>query len=88
MITDWGLGGRGARRSMISLRGGGGSFLPARDKKTCYLEFWKLVKNGRKKGEVFEPSFKYFKNEKIIFIQVILKLECLFFQNIYIISSY
>ena len=35
-------------------------------------------------GMVFKPSFKCFKNEKIIFIQVILKLECLFYQNIYI----
>ncbi len=39
-------------------------------------------------GMVFTPSFKCFKNEKVIFIQVILKLECLFYQNIYIISSY
>ncbi len=44
----------------------------------------------RKKGKlrdlrmVFKPSFKCFKNEKIIFIQVILKLECLFYQNIYL----
>jgi hypothetical protein len=88
MITDWGLGGRGARRSMISLRGGGGSFLPARDKKTCYLEFWKLVKNGRKKGEVFKPSFKYFKNDKINFIQAFLKLETLLFQNMFILSHH
>ena len=36
-------------------------------------------------GMVFKPSFKCFKNEKIIFIQVILKLECLFYQNIYIL---
>jgi len=34
---------------------------------------------------VFKPSFKCFKNEKINFIQVILKLECLFYQNIYIL---
>jgi hypothetical protein len=34
-------------------------------------------------GMVFKPSFKCFKNEKIIFIQVILKLEYLFYQNIY-----
>jgi len=33
-------------------------------------------------GMVFKPSFMCFKNEKISFIQVILKLECL-----YIISS-
>jgi len=31
---------------------------------------------------VFKQSFKYFKNEKINFIEVILKLECLFYQNI------
>jgi hypothetical protein len=35
-------------------------------------------------GMAFKPSFKCFKNEKIIFIQVILKLESLLFQNIYI----
>ncbi len=35
-------------------------------------------------GMVLKPSFKCFKNEKIIFIQVILKLKCLFYQNIYI----
>jgi len=33
-------------------------------------------------GMVFKPSFKCFKNEKNIFIQAILKLECLFYQNI------
>jgi len=32
----------------------------------------------------FKQSFKYLKNEKITFIKVILKLECLFHQNIYI----
>ena len=37
---------------------------------------------------VFKQNFKYLKNEKINFIKVILKLECLFYQNIYIISSY
>jgi len=35
-------------------------------------------------GMVFKPSFKWFKNEKIIFIQVILKQECLFHLNMYI----
>jgi hypothetical protein len=45
-------------------------------------------KTVKKKEKVFKPSFKCFKNEKIIFIRVILKLECLFCQNIYIISSY
>ena len=33
---------------------------------------------------VSKPSFKCFKIQKIIFSQVILKLECLFSQNIYI----
>jgi len=39
-------------------------------------------------GMAFKPSFKCFKNEKIIFIQVILKLESLLFQNIYIFLYY
>ncbi len=34
-------------------------------------------------GMVFKQSFKYLKNEKINFIKVILKLECLFYRNIY-----
>ncbi len=38
-------------------------------------------------GMVFKQSFKYLKNEKIYFIQVILKLECLSYQKIYIFSS-
>ena len=33
---------------------------------------------------VFKPSFKCFKNEKIYFIQAILKLETLLYQNIFI----
>ena len=34
---------------------------------------------------VFKQSFKYLKNEKIIFIKVILKLKCLFYiEYIYI----
>jgi len=33
---------------------------------------------------VFKPSFKYLKNEKDNFIKVVLKLEYLFYQNIYI----
>ena len=37
----------------------------------------------RDKGMVFKPSFKYLKNEKSV-IKVILKPECLFYQNIYI----
>jgi len=41
-------------------------------------------------GMVFKPSFKCLKIKKINFIQVILKLETLLYQNIYIyiISSY
>ncbi len=37
---------------------------------------------------VFKQSFKYLKNEKINFIKVILKLECLFYQKIYIYIYY
>jgi hypothetical protein len=37
---------------------------------------------------IFKPSFKCLKNEKINYIQAILKLETLLYQNIYIISSY
>ena len=33
---------------------------------------------------VFKPSFKCFKNEKINFIQAILKLETYLYQNIFI----
>ena len=35
-------------------------------------------------GMVFKQSFKYLKNEKINLSKVILKLECLFYLNIYI----
>ena len=34
---------------------------------------------------VFKKSFKYLKNEKISLSKVILKLECLFYQSIYIL---
>ena len=34
---------------------------------------------------VFKQSFKYLKNEKINLSKVILKLECLFYQNIFIL---
>jgi len=34
---------------------------------------------------VFRPNFEYLKNKKIIFIKVILKLECLFHYNRYIL---
>jgi len=36
-------------------------------------------------GMVFKQSFKYLKNEKIILSKVILKLEWLFYQNIYLL---
>jgi len=36
---------------------------------------------------VFKQSFTFLKNEKINFIQVILKLETLLYQNIYIYKS-
>ena len=36
---------------------------------------------------VFKKSFKYLKNEKINLSKVILKLECLFYLNIYIYYS-
>ena len=40
-------------------------------------------------GMVFKPSFKCFKNEKIIFIQVILKTRMFVLSEyVYIISSY
>jgi hypothetical protein len=52
------------------------------------VEFWKLLKNSRKKGMVFKPSFKYFKNEKINFIPEFLKLETLLFQNMFILSHH
>ena len=38
-------------------------------------------------GMVFKPSFKCLKIKKINFIQVILKLETLLYQNIYIYIS-
>jgi len=48
------------------------------------LNGYKVSKYFFDLGVVFKPSFKCFKNEKIIFIQVILKQECLFHQNIYV----
>jgi hypothetical protein len=49
-----------------------------------------ICKKGkwRDLGMVFKQSLKRLKNKKIIFIKLILKLECLFYQNLYIISSY
>jgi hypothetical protein len=40
--------------------------------------------SGFQKKLVFKQSFKYLKNEKINLSKVILKLECLFYLNIYI----
>jgi len=34
---------------------------------------------------VFKQSFKYLKNEKINLSEVILKLECLFYMNTYLL---
>ncbi len=45
----------------------------------------KLLKISRKKGMVFKPSFKCFKNEKINFTPAFLKLETLLFQNMFIL---
>jgi len=50
-----------------------------------YLKFWKLLKSSRKKGMVFKPSFKSFKNEKINLSQAFLKLETLLFQNMFLL---
>ena len=50
-----------------------------------YLTFWKLLKNSRKKGMVFKPSFKCFKNEKIKLSHAFLKLETLLFQNMFLL---
>ena len=49
-----------------------------------------ICKKGkwRDLGMVFKQSLKRLKNKKIIFIKLILNLECLFYQNLYIISSY
>jgi len=38
--------------------------------------------SGKQTKMAFKPRFKYKKNEKINFIKVILKLECLVYQNI------
>jgi hypothetical protein len=47
------------------------------------LKLFKI--SGLQTKMVFKQSFKYLKNEKINFIKVILKLECLFYQNIHIL---
>ena len=41
--------------------------------------------SGYQTKMVFKKSFKYLKNEKINLSKVILKLECLFYQNIYLL---
>jgi len=53
-----------------------------------YLKFWKLLKNSRKKGMVFKPSLKCFKNEKIELSHAFLKLETLLFQNMFLLSHH
>ncbi len=59
------------------------------ERSISYLTILKLFEfSGFQTKMVFKQSFKYLKNEKINLSKVILKLECLFCQNIYIISSY
>jgi len=53
-----------------------------------YLTFWKLLKNSRKKGMVFKPSFKCFKNEKNKLSHAFLKLETLLLQNMFLLSHH
>jgi hypothetical protein len=53
-----------------------------------YLTFLKILKISRKKGMVFKPSFKCFKNEKINLSQASLKLETLLFQNMFLLSHH
>jgi len=53
-----------------------------------YLTFWKLLKNSRKKGIVFKPSFKCFKNEKTNFSHAFLKLETLLFLIMFVLSHH
>ncbi len=51
-----------------------------------FLTILKLFKvSGLQTKMAFKQRFKYEKNEKVNFIKVILKLECLFYQNIYIL---
>jgi hypothetical protein len=44
-----------------------------------------ILKNNRKKGMVFKPSFKCFKDEKINFTQAFLKQETLLYQNMFLL---
>ena len=51
-----------------------------------FITILKLFKiSGLQTKMVFKQSFKYLKNDKINFIKVILKLECLVYQNIFIL---
>ncbi len=50
-----------------------------------FLIIWKLFKiSGFQAKMAFKQRFKYLKNEIINLSKVILKLECLFYLNIYI----
>ena len=52
----------------------------------CFLIILKLCEfSGFQTKLVFKQSIKYLKNEIINFSKVILKLECLFYLNIYIL---
>ena len=51
-----------------------------------FLIIFKLCEfSGFQTKMVFKQSFKYLKNEIINLSKVILKLECLFYQNIYLL---
>ena len=56
------------------------------DKKLRVIKY-QLINIRVDLGMVFKQRFKYQKNEKINFIKVILKLDCLFYQNIYILFN-
>ncbi len=56
------------------------------ERSISYLTILKLFEfSGFQAKMVFKQSFKYLKNEKINLSKVILKLECLFYQNIYLL---
>jgi len=56
------------------------------ERSISYLTILKLFEfSGFQTKMVFKQSFKYLKNEKINLSKVILKLECLFYQNIYLL---
>ena len=55
------------------------------ERSNSFLIILKLCEfSGFQTKLVFKQSFKYFNNEIIILSKVILKLECLFYLNIYI----